>query len=79
MNGNGQQPQAVPISKQITCQGWSVTVANAPDGGRILQLVDPIAGAVYLLPLTPEGARNVGKLLISSVPVAGVDEMPGPK
>jgi len=81
MNGNSQPPPVqevqVPVTKQINCNGWSVNVAHAPDGGRILQLVDPGAGAVYLLPLSPEGARNVGKLLISSVPVAGADEMPG--
>jgi hypothetical protein len=80
MNGNSQPPVhevQIPITKQVNCSGWQVGVVNSPDGNRILQVIDPGASAVYLIPLSPDLARELGGKLISAVPVAGVNEMPG--
>lgn len=79
--GNGTPPPTeqvvqLPITKQTTFNGVQVDAQPTPDGGRQLVIIDPGGGHVYLLPMAGDLAREIGRKLMSSVPVAGADEMP---
>ncbi len=70
------RPAQVPISREITYQGVQVQVLRLKDGGRLLQVVDPVGGILHNFPLTPQGAREIGNELASAVPTATADQMP---
>lgn len=81
MNANHQPPQPevqVQVTKQRTLTGVTLAVQRADDGGRVLQIIDPIAGQLTLVPLTPAIAREIGNQLVSAVPIVGANEMPKP-
>lgn len=66
-----------PISRKVEFLGAQIVAGTTPDGNRLLSIIDPGSQTVYQVTLTPEGAREVGKGLISTVPIADASEMPG--
>jgi hypothetical protein len=71
-----EAPQVVQINKTVEFKNCPVNIEYEGDV-RVLCLFDPLSGTQYRLPLTADGARQIGQQLISSVPVIGADEMPG--
>lgn len=72
----GKEPVQIPITKQILLTSVQVAVGSEPGGGKQLQITNPVEGAVYLVPLPAEIARKLGEQLITTLDVAGADELP---
>ena len=60
----------VPVNKQILYSNCLFSTEKLPDGGRQLQVLDPLTGTLHLFPLPPEVSRQIGNDLFSAVPIA---------
>jgi hypothetical protein len=70
-------PLAIPgISRRVEFLEANIDVGKLPEGARMLSIIDPGSKTLYTITLPADAARQIGQALISSVQVAGVDEMP---
>jgi hypothetical protein len=77
-NGAPAPPvQQINLTRTVKFLAADVQVATLPNGNRLLTILDPGSATAYSVELPNEGARQIGQALISSVQVAGADEMPG--
>jgi hypothetical protein len=74
-NGDGR-PRQIAITRQITYLNCSVNVSSDEEGNRVLHILDPGGATMHNVPIPAAGARELGKNLLSSVEVAGPDDMP---
>lgn len=75
-NGAPQQVQ-IQLTREVRFLAAMIDVKRLPSGTALIEIVDPGSGTVYHAEITGEAARDIGRKLISTVPVAGADQMPG--
>lgn len=76
--GNGAPvPLQIQLTREVRFLAAMVDAKRLPDGNALIEIVDPGSATVYHATITGEAARGIGRKLISTVPVAGADEMPG--
>jgi hypothetical protein len=80
-HGGNDVPEVKAIELQLTREvrflAAMVDAKRLPDGNALIEIVDPGSATVYHAVITGEAAREIGRKLISTVPVVGADDMPG--
>lgn len=75
-SANGHSSVEVPITEEITLRGVQLGAVPVEDGGRILQIIDPMRARVILIPVPADVARTLGQALITTLEVAGPGDVP---
>lgn len=74
---SGMPPMPPVLTKQIVYTDVPIGVQVTPDGERRIQVVDFASGTVHIFPLHAEGARDIGKKLLSgNVELATAADIP---
>lgn len=75
--GNGTPEVRIQLTREVRFLAAMVDAKRLSSGNALIEIVDPGSGTVYHAEITGEAARKIGRELISTVPIAGADEMPG--